>query len=107
MRLKSSVWLLMAILAVAVAVDVVFDKCDEDESQVIDPSENMFVNVTGCPGSFIRFDMTKVVEEVPVFECEFELGGLLPGLSLETMDSESLVAKSEGPNATVTCAKRA
>ena len=107
MRLKFSVWPLMATIAVAVALDVVFDQCDNDGSQVLDPSDmtDDVVNVTGCAGSFIRFDMTKVVEEVPVFECEFELGDLLPGLTLETMDSESLATKSETPNPIVTCAK--
>ena len=44
---------------------------------------------------------------VGVFECEFKLGGLLPALSMETMDAESLVTKSETPNPVVTCAKRA
>ena len=105
MRLKLSLWPLMATLALAVAVDVVFEKCEEDDSQVFDPSDNLILNVTGCPGSFIRFDMTKVVDTVGVFECEFELGGLLPALSMETMDAESLVTKSETPNPIVTCAK--
>ena len=108
MRLKFSFWLLMATLsvaAVAVEHDVVFEKCEEDDSQVFDPSDNLILNVTGCPGSFIRFDMTKVVDTVGVFECVFELGGLLPALSMETMDAESLVTKSETPNPIVTCAK--
>ena len=107
MRLKISLWPLMATLAVAVAFDVVFDQCKEDESQVLEPSDltDAAMNVTGCPGSFIRFDMTKVVETVGVFECEFELGGLLPALSMETMDAESLVTKAETPNPIVTCAK--
>ena len=105
MRLKFSLWLLMATLSMAVAFDVTFDKCEEDDSQVFDPSDNLILNVTGCPGSFIRFDMTKVVDTVGVFECVFELGGLLPALSMETMDSESLVTKSETPNPIVTCAK--
>ena len=107
MRLKLFLWPLMATLAASVAKehDVVFDQCEEDEWQVFDPSDDLILNVTGCPGSFIRFDMKKVVDTVGVFECEFELGGLLPALSMETMDSESLVTKSETPNPVVTCAK--
>ena len=106
MRLKWSLWPLMA--SFTVAFDIVFEECDVDESRVvgspdlIDPSG---VNVFGCAGSFIRFDMKKTVEEVPEFECEFELGDELPGLKLDTMDSDSLAAKSEMPNPIVTCEK--
>ena len=99
-------WPLMATLSSVVAFNVTFDQCEEDDWQVFDfDTDDKIVNVTGCAGSFIRFDMTKVVDEVGVFECEFELGGLLPALSMETMDADSLVTKSETPNPIVTCAK--
>ena len=109
MRLKLSLGLLVATFTVAVAFDIVFDDCEVDESRVVAPQdliEASGVNVFGCAGSFIRFDMTKnVVGEVPEFECEFELGDELPGLKLDTMDSDSLAAKSEMPNPIVTCEK--
>ena len=108
MRLKLSLGLLMATFTVAVAYDIVFDQCEVDEERVVAPQdliEPSGVNVFGCAGSFIRFDMKKTVEGVPEFECEFELGDELPGLKLDTMDSDSLAAKSEMPNPIVTCEK--
>lgn len=108
MMLKLSLGALMASFTVAVAFDMVFDQCDVDESTVVAPADLIDVNgvnVFGCAGSFIRFDMAKNVEDVPEFECEFELGDDLPGLKLDTMDSDSLAAKSETPNPIVTCAK--
>ena len=106
MRLKWSLWPLMA--SFTVAFDIVFEECDVDESRVvgspdlIDPSG---VNVFGCAGSFIRFDLAKNVDEVLEFECEFELGDDLPSLKLNSMDSDSLAAKSEMTNPIVTCTK--
>ena len=47
--------------------------------------------------------MAKNVDEVLEFECEFELGDDLPSLKLNTMDSDSLAAKSEMTNPIVTC----
>ena len=106
--LKLSLGLLMVSLAIVVAYDITFEECEVDASIVvgstdlIDPNG---VNVFGCNGSFIIFDMAKIGQNVSEFECEFQLGDDLPDLTLDTFDSDSLAAKSEGPNAIVSCTK--
>ena len=104
--------LVAAFFTVAVAKDIEFNCTNVDGTSVDDveypvsPAELIDadgLNFLGCPGSFVRFDMVETGDEAQDFECDFELGGELPKLTLETFDSGSLVAKSEGKDATVDC----